>query len=118
MRRGVFRVLFIAALLATTWQMLTPLPYQPLASANDKLSHLLTFLLLALLVDRGWPSAAFFSRKALPLLAYGAAIELIQHFVPNRSLSFADWVADGAGILIYLLLVRTFYQPDPERSIS
>ncbi|MEA3292637.1 MAG: VanZ family protein [Pseudomonadota bacterium] len=118
MPRRVFRVLFIAALAATSWQTLTPLPYEPLTFANDKLGHLLTFLLLALLVDHGWPGAAFLSRKALPLLAYGAAIELIQHFVPNRSLSFADWVADGAGILLYLLLVRTLYHPDPERSIS
>ena len=108
------RLLFIAGLTVVTWQALTPtpLPYEPLTSVNDKLGHLLAFLALALLADGGWPAVPFLWRKALPLLLYGAAIEVLQHFIPNRSLSLGDWVADGAGILLYFILIRPYFQPE------
>ena len=72
---------------------------------NDKLGHLAAFALLALLVHASWSHRNFDWRMILPLLAYGIAIECAQYFIPNRFFSLLDILADGTGILLYLLLL-------------
>lgn len=41
---------------------------------------------------------------------HGGADEFHQHFVPNRGVEFADWVADTVGVLLSLLLLPMFYR--------
>jgi VanZ family protein len=94
------------ALVIATWAALTPqpmaLPELPMA---DKWAHLLTYLVLALLVDASWPDSGFGWRKWLFLLGYGLAIELIQSQIPNRFFSIGDLAANAGGIMVYSLLV-------------
>ena len=82
--------------LATTRQ---PLP--DLAALSDKANHALAFAVLALLADFSFPRARFGLAKAAALLAFGVAIEAIQHFLPWREASLLDLVADAAGIALY-----------------
>ncbi len=90
------------ALVVTTWVSLSPqppaLPGVPLA---DKWAHLLTYVVLAFLVDASWPDHPFGRSKWAWLLGYGLLIELIQSQTPNRMFSLADLLANAAGILIY-----------------
>lgn len=71
----------------------------------DKAAHFGAYLVLGLLLafaaDRsGWPLWI-----AIPLgLAYGMADEVHQMFVPGRSPSVADWIADAAGVAAAVLL--------------
>ena len=39
--------------------------------------------------------------KILALLAFGLAIEVVQHFLPHRDASLLDIAADVAGIALY-----------------
>jgi VanZ family protein len=73
------------------------------AEINDKFLHLAGFYLLALLADFSFPRRAFDIYKILPLIAYGLVIEIIQFYLPYRSCSILDLVADGAGLMLYSL---------------
>ncbi len=72
-------------------------------SINDKLSHGLAFLLLSLLADFSYPEDKFTFRKVFPLVVYGVLIECIQYFLPYRSFSVLDMLADIAGIALYAM---------------
>ena len=69
----------------------------------DKVMHLGAFFSLALLLDNA-SLRQFWQWKAPLLLSYGAMIEVLQAFVPWRSFSVADWVADALGIALYWLV--------------
>lgn len=80
---------------------------EEIASANDKLLHFLDFFLLALLAFQAFASSSrpIFSLQAGLKAAsfsffYGAFLEWLQLRVPGREGSFADWLADAAGILV------------------
>ncbi len=80
---------------------------------NDKVTHGLEYFLLSLLT---WNA---FARSRIPQLharislftslyglATGAATELAQRWVPGRFSEWWDWVADGAGILLGLGVIK------------
>lgn len=101
-----FRILLGLALLITTWMTLTPQPLSlPDAPMADKWAHLLTFAVLAFLVDASWPEQGFDIRKWVALIGYGILIELLQTQVPNRFFSVGDIVANAAGVAVYAVAV-------------
>jgi len=70
----------------------------------DKLEHAAAFAALGVLLRYGWPKVSW-RLQAAALLAYGVAIELVQGLpAVGRTPSAADVAADGAGIVIGLLL--------------
>jgi len=83
------------------------------AQANDKVLHLINFLILALLAYRTF---AFSSRKFFSLhpgvkaagfsLFYGALLECIQSRIPGRQGDVADWLADAIGVLVASVIFR------------
>lgn len=75
------------------------------ATVSDKVLHALAFYLLSLLVDFAFPKTSFNAFKISFLLGYGGAIEIVQSYFPYRSCSFADIVADGGGIALYLFTI-------------
>lgn len=68
---------------------------------NDKAEHGIAFYVLALFADFSFPQNGFSRAKALSLLSYGLAIEIIQYFLPYRSFSLLDLGADAVGLVIY-----------------
>lgn len=108
MSRGVkllIRVALVSALLLVLYLCTSPGEYDLAKSVNDKLSHAVAFLILSLLADFSFPETGFSRVKIAPLLAYGILIECIQYFLPYRSFSLLDIVADIGGILAYLLIL-------------
>ncbi len=101
----VFRTALLAALVLILYLSTTSVRYPVIDNINDKLSHALAFYVLGWLADFSFPRSDFRLPKALPLLAYGLLIEAIQHFLPYRSASAFDLVADGFGLLLYALSV-------------
>jgi len=100
-----FRIVLGLAVLITTILLVIPVPaVVPDLIGLDKLEHLLVFAALAGLADFAFPRQRFGLNKALPLLAYGIAMELVQWTLPYRSFSVLDMVADGSGLLLYRLL--------------
>jgi hypothetical protein len=99
-----FRLLLATALVFITWQALSPAPVVD-AHGTDKLLHAAAFVVLAWLADFGWPSPRYWLPKALPLLGYGAFIELAQLGTATRSAEWGDLAADALGLALYPLLV-------------
>jgi VanZ family protein len=77
----------------------------PLPSTGwDKTNHLLAFGALAVLGLRSYPDRP--AVLLLSLLAYGALIEGLQSFTPDRFPEWGDLFADGVGLALGYLLVR------------
>ncbi|MCG7931398.1 MAG: VanZ family protein [Candidatus Thiodiazotropha lotti] len=93
------------SLIAICFLAFTPLQIPAVSSLNDKLSHILAFLYLALLCDFSWPEADWNFTKALSLLGYGLFIETVQAFLPHRFFSLLDLAADGLGLMIYSMML-------------
>ena len=96
-----FRVVLTVALTAVTHLAFTPQQYPVLKDLSDKANHIFAFYVLALLVDFSFPKDRFGYSKVFALLSYGLLIEVIQNFLPNRTSSLLDLLADGVGIASY-----------------
>jgi VanZ family protein len=80
---------------------------------SDKLAHGGLYLILGLSLGWGRRSAGSSVPWVTMLLVgvgYGALDEWHQSFVPGRDVSVGDWVADGAGVLLGLVLFSRFYR--------
>ena len=113
-----FKLLLFLALVLVTWQATSPQPEDHQAIINDKLGHMLVFFCLAFIVDHAYATTRFNLKKFTWLLAYGIGIEVLQYYLPTRSFSLLDMVADAAGIALYWLLFTTLIQrlPTPEKA--
>jgi len=75
------------------------------AVSFDKFVHLALFGLCGWTIVRGWmTSARGWLVFYIPLLAFGVATEIVQHFVPGRGADPMDLVADGVGALFGMAL--------------
>lgn len=97
------RLLFAVALLCASWLALSPQPVSlPDVPIADKWAHLAAYLVLALLLDLGWPKHRFGIAKWGFLLLYGLGIELLQSQIPNRFASAGDLLANAMGVALYV----------------
>jgi VanZ family protein len=98
-----FQLVFAIAMLIASVAMLSPTTPKVDIEFDylDKLVHLSTFAILAFLLDSGWSTSPYSIKKWGALLFYGIAIEIAQHYIPNRGFEWMDWVADGAGLVFY-----------------
>ena len=98
-----YRIAFVVAISVITFLATTQRIYPVAATFNDKLNHLIAFLVLALLADFSFPRSSFGYAKILPLIVYGITIETVQYFIPNRMFLFYDIAADSFGLVAYAL---------------
>jgi len=87
---------------AVAFLSLAQMPETGLQQVSDKVHHAFAFYVLALLLDFAQPRSEFGLRKFSLLMAYGVAIECVQHFLPWREFSLLDMVADAVGLLLYV----------------
>lgn len=78
-------------------------PQVPVAS--DKLVHVLLYALLMYCFARAWTKSSW-PVIALGLVVYGLLLEGLQHYLPLRSASLADAIANLAGVTIMLVALR------------
>ncbi len=83
---------------AATALMVLPTPDLPAINLWDKGWHAMTFAALMLLAWLGYRDRHSPLQLASLLLAYGVGIECIQFFIPSRSFSILDMLADSTGI--------------------
>ena len=82
----------------------------------DKIVHMGVFGLLAALCfislihikKQNLFTGSAYLWSAIITILYGASDEIHQYFVPNRSSELQDWLADIAGIIIMLALIKLF----------
>ena len=104
----IWRGLFLVFFMFLSWQLLTPATVVNPGSW-DKLIHFSAFFVLAALATLGWRGSSATGRILL-LLAYAAATELLQYFIPGRSFSLLDWVADGFGAVAAVVFGQQMLQ--------
>ena len=104
-----WRRLLVALGLVIAWLALTPAPDQRLSLGWDKLNHLSAFAALGLCAVLGYRGSRRAQWAALAgVLAFGALIEVLQQWVPNRSAEWADLLADALGIAVGALLAHAW----------
>lgn len=81
---------------------LMPAPPPAINTSWDKLNHLLAFGVMMWLGCRAFPKYRI--RLLLGLLTYGALIEILQSYTPNRSAEWVDLLADCFGMTLGWLL--------------
>lgn len=85
----------------------------------DKLAHFVAYAVLAALMLRATLTPRSWRTAALVICcvsAFGLVDEFHQAFIPRRSMSAADWVADTLGAIIGVLAVRYLPFLTPRRS--
>ena len=103
-----FRLIFALALLLSAYLRLQPATGPQLPHPTDLLWHAAGFLVLSLLAWRSMATPHIGWLAVATLALYGGILELLQHWIPGRSPSWLDWLADIAGILLGALLVWWF----------
>ncbi|MFO7840738.1 MAG: VanZ family protein [Fidelibacterota bacterium] len=115
-RRSFFYFVFtgLYAIILLTFLLLPAdsLPSHKILSV-DKLWHMLSYFLLALGLmfafrEGGWRH--WYNRRWSLIISLGHAgfSEVFQEFVPGRSASFGDWIANCIGIGLALLGLKLF----------
>lgn len=100
-----WRLAFAAALVATTWLMLTPSPPSTSGEAlpgYDKLAHAAIFASLALLASRAFASRAG-AQTFVALVGYATLIEIVQPLA-GRAAEALDVVAGAVGAAVTFFL--------------
>ncbi len=93
------RSIFMLCLAVVLWLTLTPGGGQaPLFPHIDKLQHFSAFFGLALLGRHAFPRHVLL--MLLFLVFVGAAIEWAQLYVPQRTGTYGDWLADSLGAVL------------------
>jgi len=94
---------FWTAVLVVAIGSLTPGDALPPIGSHDKLLHLLGHGGLA--VHGGFAYATMRLRLVTGLVLFGAVLEVLQQWVPNRSFDWLDMVANVSGVLIAMMVV-------------
>ena len=102
MLKALWRLGFVAYFILLSWQLLTPVTIIT-AGSWDKLYHMVSFAVLAGLAILAWRNFSTIT-IAITLICYAALTEILQHFIPGRSFSVLDWLADDLGIVIATLV--------------
>jgi VanZ family protein len=106
--RRIARILFLLAAAVVTVLSLLPQHDLPKVGVSDKIEHLLSYFVLAIL-----GSFAVRERRSLLYLfvllcVMGGVIELLQAFSPGRSPDLIDAIADGVGAAAGVLIGAAF----------
>ncbi len=112
------RTVVIILMVAGAWVATQTLEFPEAIDINDYLKHFIVFFGFAVLMDLATSRHPFWLWKGLPLLIYGAIIEIMQYFSPERSFSILDWLADFSGILLYFILKVVLVWLDSKRQAN
>jgi VanZ family protein len=109
--RTFWRCSLLALMLAVCLLAFDSTPRGPAVGQWDKVQHLLAFVPLSFAacwalapVVRADSACRLYTRGGLAMLAFGVFIEIVQAFIPARTASVADVMADVIGIALGLLL--------------
>ena len=98
-----WRLAFVISAIAVGYGSLVPGDTLPPIASNDKLLHLLGHGGIAFCAAMAFPTRWRVLLVLLPL--YGAGLEVLQRWVPNRSFDWQDMVANVGGVLLAFALV-------------
>jgi len=106
----IFKCLFVLSLFAIVYLATNHSVSTIDIQYADKFKHTIAFFWLTLLSFLGWRN--HWLVRFLFIIAFGALIEIVQHYLPYRSASIPDLLADTFGILLFEIL-RLWFRPKP-----
>jgi len=112
----VMRFTIVVLMALGVWVATKKLDFPETLNLNDKVIHAFVFFSFSVLMDLATARHPFWLWKGLPLLAYGAFIEVLQYFSPDRSFSLFDLAADLFGILLYFILKEALIWLDSQQT--
>lgn len=98
-----WRWAFVVCAIVVGYGSLVPGESLPPIASNDKLLHLLGHGGIAFCGALAFPNRWRWLLLLLPL--YGAGLEVLQRWVPNRSFDWQDMLANVSGVLLAFSLV-------------
>lgn len=109
MSRRIYQALFIVFIIACSLLFFKEVKSSLVSISHiDKVAHFAVFFVLTGFLKRA--VKAPFWLYIVILAAYGAGVEYVQGMLPHRQASFADFVADVAGILSYLIISAIWHK--------
>lgn len=108
--RPAFSIVFWGAAVVAFGVAIMPHPPEMPGAPNDKVQHILAFLLLTTLAVLAYPRASLV-RIVVALSLFGALIEIVQA-VPalNRDSDVLDWVADTAAAAVVAIVAWLWHR--------
>jgi|TARA_B100000315_G_scaffold117809_1_gene108014 VanZ family protein len=97
----LLRIAFWVPLAVCTWLALTPAPPRAIFHISDLALHLAAFTYLTFFLSMVLTRSRY-ARTACVMLAYGVAIELLQHLTVTRTAQWKDLGMDLVGIVVGL----------------
>lgn len=104
---------FTVMMVLYTFLGLTRNTGEVLPEYNDLTMHFAGYLVAGVSISFTWPRSAYWQR-GLFLLLYSIAIEIGQHFLPPRTFSLLDILANFSGIVTGLLLFMLLKKISPQ----
>jgi len=96
-----FRGVLVLTMLSVFFLTLMKPSNLPHLEINDKLAHVMAFLVLIFLADYSYTASASKISKSFWLLLFGLLIEIAQYYTKWRTADWLDLVADFVGIILY-----------------
>lgn len=101
----LWKCVFGLLLAVATHQTLTPKPADVFEAPSDKLLHVLCWAVLSAALYLAFRRAGRYGVGLMILFGYSVILEIFQFWVPGRSCSGEDMLANGFGcVLIYVLV--------------
>lgn len=102
----MFQLIFIAYVVFIIAASLIPEAGTSIVVYKDKIAHLAAYFVMGILA---WTAVATVKRRLYLLffaVVLGVVLELVQEFVPGRSMDIADAAANAAGVVLAYLVCR------------
>lgn len=113
--RPLCHIQFFIMLVIYTFLGLTRNTGGMLPAYNDLVMHFIGYVAAGISISFAWPRSTYWQR-ALFLLLYSIAIEIGQHFLPPRTFSLLDILANFSGIITGLVLFMLLKKLSPQRA--
>lgn len=105
----LLKVVFIISVIFASFLFLKQSGHSGISFQHaDKIAHFLIFFSLTLLLDLSFKLSV--SKNLLILSTYAVIIELLQSFLPYRTASLGDILADILGVIIYIFICRKLFR--------
>ena len=103
---NISRLFWLLTLVIVFWFACVPSPPAAMVAFNDKIAHFLVFFCLGGSAFFLWSYNTTVYKILFLLALYGATIEVVQYYVPGRTLSLFDWIMDIAGLIFAFVLIK------------
>ena len=104
--RNVARTLLFFGVIAVAWLSLAPHDAIPEVDVWDKLGHFSAYAVLAMCGGLAFPTGRAEVAVGVLIVAYGCILEIAQLYIPGRSGTVEDAIADGLGVMVGVGIVR------------